>query len=91
MISSTGKLAFQINAAEWIVGEILDRIAKNLVVANHGLHVVRRIDSRRKQTQFSDRPRDTANRDEISNLERPQHNQEGTSRKICQQARPCHR
>ena len=70
--------------------EILDRVAEHLVVADDRLHVIRRIDGRRKQAQFGDGSGDAGHGHEIADLHRPQHDQECARRKMREQARPRH-
>jgi hypothetical protein len=61
---------------------------EDLVVADQGEHVVRRVERRSEQTDFLDRAGDAADGHEVAHLQRPQDDQEYPAGKVGQQAGP---
>jgi len=86
MVGCPGQLALQIDAAERVMREVLDRVAEHLVVADDRLHIVRRVDHGRKQAELGDGSGHASNRHEVANLHRPQHHEERTRREVGEQA-----
>ncbi|MNH21380.1 hypothetical protein D3C79_811870 [compost metagenome] len=72
------------------MGEVLDVVAEDLVVADQGQHVVRGVDRGSEETDLSDRTDHAAGADEVTDLERAQDDNEGTGRQVGQQPRPGH-
>lgn len=68
--------------------EVLDVVAKDLVVADHGGHVVWRVQRGGEQADFGHCAGDTRHGDEVTHLEGPQRDHESACGKVGQQARP---
>ncbi|MNQ99895.1 hypothetical protein D3C85_1156470 [compost metagenome] len=72
------------------MGEVLDVVAEDLVVADQGQHVVRGVDCGGEQADFGDGAGYPTGANEVTDLERAQHDNEGTRRQVRQQPRPGH-
>lgn len=75
VIRAARQLAFQLDPAVRIGGEVLDGIAKDLAVADHRHDVVRGVDCRDEQPDLLDGSGHSCRRHEIADLERMEHDE----------------
>jgi hypothetical protein len=78
----------QVDAAEGVAAEVLDRPVHDLGVAHHRLDVVGRVDRGVEEPDHAHRAFDIAGNHVVADLERPQHEDERPGGEVGQQAAP---
>ena len=68
MIHRVIELRDQIDPAIGVGGEVLDVVAKNLIIADNRKDVIERVDRRHEQTDFFDRAGHAPGSDEITGI-----------------------
>jgi hypothetical protein len=68
MIHRVIELRDQIDPAIGVRGEVLDVVAKNLIIADNRKDVIERVDRRHEQTDFFDRAGHAPGSDEITGI-----------------------